>query len=198
MIRGHDRVAPCRRTFFELGYLLGRSPWDTGISPPELLEFLESHPPGRAIDLGCGSGTNVVTLAQRGWQVTGIDFSHLAICRARRKARRAGVQVVLLVGDASDLSGVSGTFDLALDIGCYHGLSASQQERYTDSLSQVLRPGATFLLYGFERRDLAAPETWLTAQALQQRFGSALELVHYQVGTDQDRPSVWARMVRRG
>lgn len=191
-------MTPCRRAYFELSYLLGRNPWDTGTSPPELLEFLETNPPGRAIDLGCGSGTNVITLAQRGWQVTGIDFSRVAIYRARRKARRAGVQAALQVGDASDLSGVRGPFDLALDIGCYHGLSASQQQRYADSLSQILRPGGTFLLYGFERRDPAAPETWLTAPALRQRFGSAFELVRFQLDTDQDRPSVWARMVRRG
>lgn len=189
-------MTPFRRAFFELSYLLGLKPWDTGISPPELLEFLEGHSPGRAIDLGCGSGTNVVTLAQKGWQVTGIDFSRLAICRARRKARRAGVQAVLLVGDASNLSGVGGPFDLALDIGCYHGLSATQQERYSVGLSQVLRPGGTFLLYGFERRDPDAPETWLTAEALRHRFGSGWELLCYQVGVDQDRPSVWARMVR--
>ena len=46
-----------RRIFFELRYLLGDVPWDTGVSPPELLDFLDRHPPGRALDLGCGTGT---------------------------------------------------------------------------------------------------------------------------------------------
>ncbi|MEW6568596.1 MAG: class I SAM-dependent methyltransferase [Chloroflexota bacterium] len=186
-----------RRASFELSYLLGRSPWDRGLSPPELLEFIVDHPPGRGIDLGCGTGTNVITLARRGWQVTGIDFSHLAILRARRKARRAGIQAALLQGDVSNLSHLTGPFDLALDIGCYHSLSSAQQQRYAEGLARLIRPGGTFLLYGFERGDPASPETWLTAEALGQRFGSAFDLVRYQTGTDRQRPSAWATLVRR-
>ncbi len=186
-----------RRLFFELSYLLRRSPWDTGLSPPELLEFIESHPPGRALDLGCGTGTNLLTLAQHGWQVTGIDVSSLAICRARRKARRAGLRLDVRQGDASDLSHLSPPFDLALDIGCYHGLSPAQQSRYADGLSRLVRPGGTFLLYGFEHHPSTPPQAWLTEEALSQRFGAAFDLVRYCRGLDQERPSVWVTLVRK-
>ena len=64
-----------RRIYFNLLYLFTRPPWDTGVSPPELYDFIENHEPGRAIDIGCGTGTNVITLAQAGWQVTGVDFA---------------------------------------------------------------------------------------------------------------------------
>ncbi|HZD55845.1 MAG TPA: class I SAM-dependent methyltransferase, partial [Anaerolineales bacterium] len=67
-----------RRIFFNLWYYR-EPPWDTGISPPELLAFIESHPAGQALDLGCGTGTNVITLARNGWQVTGVDFAPRAI-----------------------------------------------------------------------------------------------------------------------
>lgn len=80
------------RLIFELWYLLGRAPWDTGISPPELMAFSESHPPGRALDLGCGTGTNLATMAQLGWQATGEDVSGRALFQARYKARMADVQ----------------------------------------------------------------------------------------------------------
>jgi len=63
-----------RRINFNLWYFR-RPPWDRGISPPELFDFISKHPAGRAIDLGCGTATNVITLAQNGWQVTGIDFA---------------------------------------------------------------------------------------------------------------------------
>lgn len=194
---GVNAMLLSRRLFFELSYLFRRSPWDTGESPPELLEFLESHPPGRALDLGCGTGTNVLTLAERGWQVTGIDFSCQAICRARRKARRAGLRVDLHQGDASDLSRLSPPFDLALDIGCYHGLSPAQQSRYAEGLARLLRPGGTFLLYGFQRAFSSAPEAWLTHEALQQRFGASFDLVRYTPGLDQERPSAWVTMIRK-
>ncbi len=63
--------------------------WDTGISPPELIAFLESHPASRALDLGCGTGTNAITMAGYGWQVTGVDFVGRAIRAGRRKAKAA-------------------------------------------------------------------------------------------------------------
>ena len=46
-----------RKLFFEWRYLVGRAPWDTGVSPPELLSFIDTHTAGRAIDLGCGTGS---------------------------------------------------------------------------------------------------------------------------------------------
>ena len=74
-----------RRFLFHYWYFR-QPPWDTGISPPELLEFIQNHRAGRAIDIGCGTGTNVITLAQAGWDVTGVDFAPRAIKLAQQKA----------------------------------------------------------------------------------------------------------------
>jgi SAM-dependent methyltransferase len=137
-----------RKLFFNFWYYQ-KPPWDSGISPPELMEFIATHPPGRALDLGCGSGTNVITLARHGWQVTGVDFAPRAIALARRKARQAGVDVDLRVEDVTRLKGITPPFDLVLDIGCFHSLSKDEKVIYADNLPRLLTPGGTFLLYAF-------------------------------------------------
>ena len=143
-----------RRIYFDLLYLFTDPPWDTGVSPPELLEFMENHPSSgsgrvqRAIDIGCGTGTNVITLAEAGWQVTGVDFAPHAIKVAKRKVRQADVQAELLVRDATKLEGISGPFDLALDMGCFHGLRDKKAD-YFSELERILAPGGYWLMYGF-------------------------------------------------
>jgi cyclopropane fatty-acyl-phospholipid synthase-like methyltransferase len=137
-----------RRVFYLLSYFR-QPPWDTGISPPELLAFIESRPPGRALDLGCGTGVNAITLAQRGWRVTGVDFIGRAIRSARRKARQANVTVDFRQDDVTRLAGVAGPFDLALDIGCFHSLSPQARQTYVQNLERLLAPAGTFLMYAF-------------------------------------------------
>ena len=125
---------------------LRRPPWDSGISPPELLEFIAAHPAGRAIDLGCGTGTNAVTLAQHGWQVSGVDVALIALYRARLKAQSAQVNLDLHLGDVVKLHGIEGEFDLALDMGCFHNLG-EEKENYLKRLKEILTPQGFWLLY---------------------------------------------------
>lgn len=126
---------------------LGSPPWDTGVSPPELMAFIAGHPAGMALDLGCGTGTNLVSLAKAGWTVVGVDFALKAIETAKKKLRRAGLPGKVIQGDVTrvDLPGVS--FDLVLDIGCFHGLPAASRTRYIQNLTGYLANGGTFLIY---------------------------------------------------
>lgn len=184
-----------RRLFFSLLYL-GKPRWDTGISPPELLAFIESHPPGRALDLGCGTGTNVITLAKAGWQASGIDFVPRAIQQARRKARALGLQVDFRVGDASQMAGLDGPYDLVLDIGCFHSLVPQPRRRYIDNLATRLAPGGTYLLYGF----FAGSDfngTGITLDDLA-NFGLRMVLVSRQDGSDHGGiQSTWFTYIKK-
>jgi len=137
-----------RRISFHYWYFQ-QPPWDTGISPPELFEFIKNNPPGRALDIGCGTGTNVITLARAGWQVTGIDFAPRAITLARQKLKHSNTRADLFVGDATKLRGIPGPFELALDLGCYHGLSLQDRNKYLDQLDRVLAQNGFWLLYAF-------------------------------------------------
>jgi SAM-dependent methyltransferase len=183
-----------RRLKFDAWYMF-RPPWDTGVSPPELHRFMDEHAPGRAIDLGCGTGTNVITLAQHGWQVTGLDFSSRAIRIATRKIKAAGLTAALSVCDVTRMSGVAGPFDLALDVGCFHG--NEHKQAYLDNLRQLLAPGGNWLLYGFVRegRDDGRPGISPADLELVKSFG--LQVLSRQDGTDgRSRSSAWF-LIRR-
>ena len=183
-----------RRLFFELRYLIGRAPWDTGITPPEVVEFLDRTPPGRALDIGCGTGTNAVELARRGWRVTGLDFSGRAIGAARARAGAAGLAVEFLQGDASELHGVTGRFEYILDIGCFHTLPPAGQRRYAKRVAELVCPGSTYMLYTFLSDEGA--DSLPSRASLERLFTPAFAMRHFERGTDRRRPSAWATFVR--
>jgi ubiquinone/menaquinone biosynthesis C-methylase UbiE len=176
-----------RRLTFRIWYLFD-PPWDTGVSPPELKEFIENNPPGKAIDIGCGTGTNVITLAKAGWQVTGVDFVPRAIKTAKRKVKNAEVQAELYVRDASDMEGISGPFDLALDIGCFHSLG-DKKAGYLSELNRILASEGYWLMYGFFNSDQSRPGL---AEADLDLISASFTQVWRQDGFDRgERSSAW-------
>ncbi len=179
------------RLYFILAYL--RHPrWDTGVTPPELKAFIAEHQPGRALDIGCGTGTNIVTLGQHGWQTAGFDFAPQAIWRARRKAQAAGIAARLQVGDATDPQLFTGCqFDLVLDMGCLHSFNQAQQLAYRENLQRWLAPGGTFLLYGFLKPEDAPPEQRGLRPSDIAALSEMLRLDDQETGEDGARPSAW-------
>lgn len=181
-----------RKLLFNLWYFQRHPlPWDTGISPPELVDFIRQNPPGRALDLGCGTGTNVITLARHGWEANGVDFAWRAIRLARRKAREAGVQARFEVGDVTRLHKPPASFDLILDIGCFHSLSASGREAYLRQAASLLAPNGAFLLYAFIREGFSRSGSGLVEAELEE-IASHMELVQRKDGSERgQRPSAW-------
>lgn len=174
-----------RRLLFHYWYF-GQPPWDTGISPPELLEFIETHKPGRAIDIGCGTGTNVITLARAGWRVTGVDFAPRAISLAKRKVKAARIDAELKVADATKLDGISGPFDLVFDLGCFHGIPTAFQPKYLEQLERILAPNGFFLLYTFVKPDAAHSGPGLVEEDIN-RISARLTPISRRDGTDTAR-----------
>jgi ubiquinone/menaquinone biosynthesis C-methylase UbiE len=180
-----------RRLSFHYWYY-GQPPWDTGVSPPELFEFIQRHPPGRAIDIGCGTGTNVVTLAQAGWQVTGVDFAPRAISLAKRKLKQANVQARLHVSDATRLAAISGPYELAFDLGCFHSIPSKGKAGYLEQLHRVLAPGGHWLMYGFLEANPAQAHSGLTEADID-LISSRMKLCSRRDGHDgtRGRSSAW-------
>jgi ubiquinone/menaquinone biosynthesis C-methylase UbiE len=181
-----------RRLKFHLWYYQRQPPpWDTGITPPEVEAFIASHPPGRAIDLGCGTGTNVITLAQHGWQVTGVDFAWSALRFARRKVKQAGVKVTLRLDDVTRLHGIDGPFDLILDIGCFHNLTSEGRPTYLEHIERLLAKSGTYLLYVHIKPEATERGHGVVEADLQQ-IAARLHLSSRQDGTERGIcPSAW-------
>lgn len=182
------------RIFFGLAYLFGWKPWDSGVPPPELKELVEGPSAlrsGRALDLGCGTGTNCRYLSDLGWDVTGIDFVPRAVAVARRKAPRAK----LLVGDVTRLgdAGVSGPFDLMLDLGCFHSLPDDRRDAYVTEVAQVAAPGATHLMFAFGEKQRGTPVA--TEEEIRRRFTGPFEIVEVRPGAPFAKQT-WYRMRR--
>lgn len=131
---------------FEERYTSGETPWDTGVPNAELLRTLEEGGlPGRTLlEMGCGTGTNAVELARRGYEVTAIDLSETAVGRARDRARRAGVRVDFRQGDLTRTE-LGGPFDAVFDLGLYHGIRLRDLPGFLSVLRRLTRPGTRWL-----------------------------------------------------
>jgi cyclopropane fatty-acyl-phospholipid synthase-like methyltransferase len=191
-----------RRLFFEVAYRVGLTPWDHADPPPELVEVIEGDrklSPGRALDLGCGTGNSSIYMAEHGWAVTGVDFAGFAVNRARRKARARGLDIDLRRADVTQLAGagVDGPFDLVFDLGCFHGLDAEARGRYALEAARVSGDGATYLLFAFSDAPFGrrGPQA-VPREAVERQFDPAFEPIAALPGTGPGAP-YWYTMRRR-
>ncbi|MGH7776655.1 MAG: class I SAM-dependent methyltransferase [Candidatus Dormibacterales bacterium] len=187
-----------QRAFFWLAYRLRRTPWDTGVSPPELVVVVEGPgrlPPGRALDLGCGTGTNSVYMARHGWRVVGVDYDGRAVARARAKAAAAGVEARFLRADVTRLApgSLDPGFGLVLDLGCFHSLTGRGRREHARLSGALAAPGATMLIFGFRQpRRMAG----VTDEEVARLFGPWFEVVRVLAGEGEGDPA-WYTLRRR-
>ena len=192
--------------FFRAAYLLGFKPWDSGASPPELVAVVEGPDhrpmPGKALDLGCGTGTNSIYLAQHGWDTTGVDFVPRAIRIAQRKAEAAHTMPRLLIGDVTRLTelGLGGGFSLLLDLGCFHSIPDAGRDGYVRGATELAGAGATFLLFCFvrgEKQSRIGPRGVATGE-VRQRFAHDWDIVsEVKGGRMFSADATWYRLRRR-
>lgn len=126
-------------------------PWEGDDVDPLLIRSLDEREavgPGRAIDLGCGSGDVAIELARRGFSTVGVDWSDRAIARARARAAEAGVMIDFQVGDVTDLKGITGHFDLVVDRLVFMQMPGRRAKAaYAATVERLAAPGARVLLH---------------------------------------------------
>ncbi len=135
---------------------LEQIPWNNETPPQLLVELLDTRKvlPCRAVDLGCGAGNYAIYLAERGFDVTGIDFSPTAIKLAGQNAKAKNVKCSFIVADVVDQLGeFKDTWDFAYDFGLLHHILPKQREKYVRNISRILNPKAKYLSLSFSEKD---------------------------------------------
>ena len=97
--------------------------------------------PGRALDLACGEGRNAVWLAERGWEVTGVDFSDVALVKAAELAASRGVEVDWVVADVLEYEPEPHAYDLVAVL--YLQLPREAMLRAIRGAADAVAPGGT-------------------------------------------------------
>jgi ubiquinone/menaquinone biosynthesis C-methylase UbiE len=103
-------------------------------------------PGGRVLDIGCGTGSLSVLLAQAGYQVTGIDFAPAMVERARAKAAAAGLDIAFAVGDAADPAFPAESFDIVLGRHILWAIPDIPTSTVLERWAALLRPGGRLVL----------------------------------------------------
>jgi hypothetical protein len=191
--------------FFRASYLFGFKPWDSGVSPPELVSVVEGPgrlAPGKSLDIGCGTGTNSIYLAQHGWEATGVDFVPRAIAQARSKASAASASPRFIVGDVTRLTelGLGTGYGLLLDLGCFHSIPEAGRDAYVRGATAVANTGTTMLMFGMVRRGepRRIGPRGLARGEVAQRLASGWEIVTEEAGRPMfGNDSAWYRLRRR-
>ena len=187
-------------------YNSGDIPWDTGRPDSHLVRLVTERPirACRALELGCGTGTNAVWLAQQGFDVTAVEISEPALAMARKTVAEAGVAVETVLADCvkDDLPG--GPFAFAFDRGCFHSFDLPQERTaVVENVFRHLADGGLWLsLLGSADappRETGPPmrSAGDIAAAVEPRFEILrLEAIHF----DSDRPNpppAWACLMRK-
>src|SRR5262245_2777127 len=173
-----------QETFYKRAKSAKDLPWHRDSPDGFIGEVVETRAkPGRALDLGCGSGVFSVWLAKKGYEVTGLDFIPRAVEMSKERAAAEGVHLNLVNTDL--LAWTAPTqFDVVVDSGCLHSLIGGNVRRYKEQLLRWLAPGGDYVLGHFGKRHLLdwrpVGPTRRTREQLVQLFAPELEVVKHQ------------------
>jgi len=195
------------RSHWDERYRSGHTPWDTGITPPEVRRFWQERKPPAAgafaLDIGCGTGLNTLFLARQGLCAIGFDLSGQALRLAQQRLKASGRQdrpgpegeAIFVQADVSRLPvDRLGAAD-ALDIGCLHSLPDHLRPAYAEGVHRGLKSGGYFHLYVFDRNDSDGHGArGMYEGEVAALFDGKLEIVSEEAGVSSNavsRPSRW-------
>jgi SAM-dependent methyltransferase len=160
-----------------------------------LVAAVEQRKPGKALDLGTGQGRNAIFLASRGWSVTGVDISDVAIAEARKNAAARKLQIEAIVGDLDTYDFGREQWDLITSFYMHSWHDRSPTDVPT-RIHDALRPGGLLVIEGFAKPD---PPFGFSVEELSKAYGRLRilknESVHTKAEWDKDNEAHIVRFV---
>ncbi len=165
---------PSNNVEFDKAYSsLSHWAWTDTRIPRELEELIESDKPRTSLELGCGLGRFSKFMAGQKMQATGVDFSAVAIEKAKKRVVGDRYKPTFLVGDVTNLKMLTEPFDVSFDVGCFHCLERGEQQNYVKEIHRLLKPGGTHLIWAL---DNSPSNIRLTPDYIKEVFGNNFEL----------------------
>ena len=157
MAEGHATTRPT-----DLGEVRDRKYWNRRYASSELVwtaqpnRFLAAETaglaPGSALDLACGEGRNAVWLAERGWTVTGVDFSEIGLAKAERLTAARGVEIEWIRADVLEYEPPAAAFDLVALL--YLQVPREELRLVLERAAEAAAPGGTVVVVAHDLANL--------------------------------------------
>jgi|SRR6185369_6969355 len=184
---------PATSSDFDRAYRALFTVWGDIRVPPEIVQLAATATPLRVLELGCGVGRFSRAVVRAGHRVVAVDFSPVAIDKARARVARDERRPDFRVGDVTNLHELQGPFDVSFDVGCFHCLDTVQQTRYVAELHRLLEPGGTHLLWALDTPPSGIP---LSPVAVENVFGESFRLDRQAPSRRRLARSHWYWLVR--
>ena len=185
--------APVKSEYFNKAYRAPITFWGDVRIPKELKDLVETCKPKTSLELGCGLGRFSCYLADQGLKAIGVDFSSIAIEKAKKRVGNAEHKPTFIVGDVTNLEMIDEQFDVSFDIGCFHCLEEQEQQKYVSEVYRLLKPGATHLIWAM---DSSPSNIKLSPDYIARVFANRFQLEKTEFTRRRIIPSHWYWLVR--
>lgn len=187
-------MPPDTSSKFDKAYRAPLTMWGDVRVPEEIRTMARMEAGRRVLEFGCGVGRLSRFMTQQGLHATGVDFSPVAIAKARKRVAGDDLKPEFLVGDVTCLDSLEGPFDASFDVGCFHCLNTEGQRAYVSEVSRLLRPGGAHLLWAMDSAPSGIP---LSPGAIKSIFVPGFDLQEAQKSRRRFAQSHWYWLIRR-
>lgn len=191
---------------FEERYISGDLPWDIKRPDANLVKAIKTFgiKSGKGLDIGCGTGDNLIWLSRKGFKMTGVDISETAINKARQKAEEAKIKASFYSLDFLDKEVPGFPFYFVFDRGCFHTFDTiEERSTYVMNVHHLLEDNGLWLTiagsYDDGRLDTGPPKRKAIEiiEAAEPRF-NILSLVSGRMDSNDSQPSkIWICLMQK-